>query len=118
MSIGDDNDRLEMNALRGKVSSVSSHETAFYPREALFWIQYSTSWSHYSEQESKFTWINQFYQHMQPYVSTFGYVNCPDGELGNNYLQSYYGSNLDRLIQIKRQYDPTNFFRFPQSIPI
>ena len=30
---------------------------------------------------------------------------------------AYYGSHLERLIDIKRDYDPNNFFRYSQSIP-
>ena len=45
------------------------------------------------------------------------YQNYNDATL-ENYLERYYGSNLPRLLELKRNMDPTNFFRFPQSIPV
>ncbi len=32
-------------------------------------------------------------------------------------LDMYYGANLCRLVQIKRKYDPSNFFSGEQTIP-
>jgi hypothetical protein len=49
------------------------------------------------------------------YSSDRSYQNFTDPELEHP-LQAYYGENLPRLIEVKRQYDPGNFFTFPQSI--
>lgn len=45
------------------------------------------------------------------------YQNYMDQEM-TDYLVRYYGSNLNRLIGIKRRYDPGNVFHHPQSIPV
>ena len=50
------------------------------------------------------------------FTSDQSYQNFIDGA-ETNYLRAYYGTNLERLVEIKRKYDPNNLFRFPQSIP-
>jgi hypothetical protein len=44
------------------------------------------------------------------------YPNWPDPDL-EGWTGAYHGGNLDRLVEIKRRYDPDGFFRFHQSVP-
>jgi hypothetical protein len=34
------------------------------------------------------------------------------------YAAEYWGSNLKRLVEIKRKYDPINAFSYQQSVPL
>ena len=62
-------------------------------------------------------WLDRFHEAMRPFASDEGYQNfCDESE--TDYLRAYYGANLERLVEIKRKYDPTNLFRFAQSIPL
>jgi FAD/FMN-containing dehydrogenase len=36
---------------------------------------------------------------------------------GKDRIQATYRDNYDRLVEIKRKYDPDNFFRVNQNIP-
>ena len=62
-------------------------------------------------------WLEGYYAAMQPYLSGGVYQNFPDRGLAN-WQHAYYGKNLNRLVEVKRTWDPHNLFRFPQSIPV
>ncbi|RYD51027.1 MAG: FAD-binding oxidoreductase [Sphingobacteriales bacterium] len=62
-------------------------------------------------------WLDRFYLQMVPFASAHCYQNFIDPS-ETDYLNAYYGSNLERLRQVKRKYDPQNVFRYPQSIPL
>jgi hypothetical protein len=42
------------------------------------------------------------------------FINFPDREVP---LESYYGTRLNDLKAVKRQYDPDDFFHFDMGIP-
>jgi len=45
------------------------------------------------------------------------YVNFLDDEGEERIRAAYPGPTWDRLVEIKRRYDPTNLFRLNQNIP-
>ena len=64
-------------------------------------------------------WINGLESDLKPFVNGLHYQNYPDLDIGPNYGNSYYGvENFNRLKEIKARYDPQNFFRNEQSIPL
>jgi len=63
--------------------------------------------------------LNDFFEKSKRILNhTTSYQNYADDEMSNA-LERYYGANLPRLIDIKTEVDPDNFFNSnPQSIPI
>jgi hypothetical protein len=115
MEMAGDEDRLELDALGGAAGRIPATSTAFPHRSALFWAQMQCHWSEQSQSVERIAWVTQFYEILAPCL-TGAYSNAPDLAIPNA-LSQYYGTNLPRLMHVKRQYDPTDFFHYAQSIP-
>ncbi|HLX32432.1 MAG TPA: FAD-binding oxidoreductase [Gaiellaceae bacterium] len=105
---------LIFDAYGGAINRVHPAETAFVHRNALFSIQYVSSWT--AGGGADLQWLSNLYSAMRPYVSGFAYQNYIDPDL-HSWQHAYYGSNLKRLVAVKKTYDPHNAFHFRQSIP-
>jgi FAD/FMN-containing dehydrogenase len=98
----------------GAVSRIPSAATAFFHRKAQFYIEWESAWTNETEKKEAIAWIAHLRVALQPYVKG-SYINVPDPSIAD--LHTYYGDNLARLQEVKRQYDPENVFHFEQSIP-
>jgi hypothetical protein len=105
---------LIFDASGGAINRIHAGETAFVHRNALFSIQYYSSWV--GTGAGDLHWNRSLYSAMRPYVSGFAYQNYIDPDLAS-WQHAYYGSNLRRLSTVKRKHDPHAFFHFAQSIP-
>jgi hypothetical protein len=61
-------------------------------------------------------WGRTYWEAINAYTTGGGYVNFMMGDEGDARIKSTYGGNFDRLIAVKREYDPNNFFRVNQNI--
>ena len=60
-------------------------------------------------------WAKGYWEAMRPYTLGGAYVNFMMEE-GLDRVKATYRDNYDRLTEIKRKYDPDNFFRINQNI--
>jgi FAD/FMN-containing dehydrogenase len=102
---------LILDSYGGAINKVPAGATAFAHRNMLFAMQYYAS----PGSGSNLAALNRYWQSLRPYVSGYAYVNYIDPQLPN-WQHAYYGANYPRLASIKKKYDPSNFFRFKQSI--
>jgi len=72
-------------------------------------------WDSPAHDRSDIEWARAFFSASAPYASAGAYVNFMTEEEGNR-VAAAYGSNYDRLVQIKRRYDPENIFHLNQNI--
>ncbi|CAJ2677979.1 unnamed protein product [Trifolium pratense] len=126
---------LTFNPYGGKMSEISEVETPFPHRAGnIYKIQYSVNWKEEGNDVANqyLDRIRKLYDYMTPYVSKSprsSYLNYRDVDLGVNgdrnvgyeeasiWGKKYFKGNFDRLVEVKTAIDPSNFFRYEQSIP-
>ncbi|WP_340377896.1 FAD-binding oxidoreductase [Streptomyces sp. SS7] len=106
---------IALTALGGAINRVSPTATAFVHRRSRMLAQYLVSWRAGTTGTTAQSWLNTAHRAMQPYASGAAYQNYADPTL-TNWRKAYYGDALPRLTQLKRQYDPTGFFTYPQAL--
>ncbi|XP_059668953.1 berberine bridge enzyme-like 23 [Cornus florida] len=125
-----------MDPFGGRMNDISESELPFPHRKGnLYNTQYLAKWVVDNDTATikHVNWIRNLYEYMRPFVSNSpraAYLNYKDLDLGINqegntsYAQAkvwgikYFKGNFERLIRVKTNTDPTNFFRNEQSIPI
>lgn len=110
--------RLTCYRLGGKVNTVPSDATAFVHRSARWIVTTDIDWSGGDSKQvvdDNLKWQRDVQNHFSTMLGNPGsYYNFPDPGL-QNHGQAYWGSNLPRLLEAKRQVDPHDVFNPPRN---
>ena len=101
--------------LGGKANSIASEATAYSAREAQFVVNMHARWESSDEDDACISWAREFFTKIEPFASGSVYVNFMTEEEAER-IPAAYGNNQKRLEEIKKKYDPDNFFRVNQNI--
>lgn len=103
---------LDVWALGGKMSRIDSDSAAFYQRKSPFMIGMEANWDDPAQTDANVKWARNVYDDLMKTNDIGLYLNFPGfGEEGDDLLRKTYGPNYDRLKEIKKKYDPDNFFK-------
>jgi FAD/FMN-containing dehydrogenase len=106
---------MHLYPVNGAARRVGKNDTAYSFREALF-AEVIVGVDPDPANSDKITkWCKDYWAALHPYSAGGAYVNFMMDE-GHGRVQATYRDNYDRLVQIKRKYDPENFFRVNQNI--
>ena len=100
----------------GAISHVAPTATAFALRTNPYHFEIIAFWDDPAETAANLAWCDRFLGATLPFSSGEVYVNSLD-EGEEHRIREAYGPNWERLTQIKRRWDPTNFFHCNQNIP-
>jgi FAD binding domain/Berberine and berberine like len=99
----------------GAVRRVSVEDTAFRHRDAAYNIAILGEWADPATSAVNIQWVRDVASMTAPFSTGGVYVNFL-GEDGEEQVKAAYGSHFQRLVALKRKYDPTNFFHLNQNI--
>jgi FAD/FMN-containing dehydrogenase len=103
--------------LGGALARAEEKETAFSQRDAAYNVNINAVWTEDDpEGERHVAWARDFFSAMQPHAGGRVYVNFLGDEGAKRVRQAYGDRQYERLVELKRAYDPTNFFRLNQNI--
>ena len=61
-------------------------------------------------------WIRDGWARVRPFSTGRTYINFQTADEGEERMRATYGANFDRLVEVKRKYDPDNLFRANRNI--
>ena len=109
------NSTVHIYPINGAAGRVAQDATAFAYRDASFATVIAGMWPEPSQNEANTAWVRNYYEAIAPHSEEGGYVNFMAGD-DQDRIRANYKGNYDRLVQIKRTYDPDNLFHLNQNI--
>ena len=101
--------------IAGAANRVPPEAMAYAHRDAKFVLNVHGRWESTAEDRICIDWARAFFKASAPYASAGAYVNFMTEDEGER-VTAAYGSNYDRLAQLKKRFDPDNVFHLNHNI--
>lgn len=104
-----------LQQLHGAAGRVPATATAFPHRGDRYDCLILSQWADRADSSENIVWTRELFDAIRPYLADGVYVN----NLGDDdqlRVRQAYGPNYRRLLELKRKYDPANFFRHNHNI--
>ena len=98
----------------GAIGRVPSDATAFAHRDARYLVWIVNMWTRGEDPAPNVKWGRELAAALRPYATGAVYVNALADEPDR--VQAAYGANWERLVEVKRRYDPDNVFRLNANV--
>ncbi|PXY29122.1 oxidoreductase [Prauserella sp. PE36] len=109
------NSTMHIYPINGACHRVASDETAFAYRDANFATVIAGMWPDPADNEANIRWVRDYYEATAPHSEDGGYINFMADD-DQDRIRANYRGNYDRLVSVKRRYDPDNLFHLNQNI--
>ena len=106
---------IGLEAYGGAINAVAPNATAFWHRRASLDVFLFSFWLHETQRDEAEVYLREFDRVLKPLANGHSYQNYPN-RANEDFGRLYFGGNLPRLLKVKKEYDPENFFTFQQGL--
>jgi FAD/FMN-containing dehydrogenase len=106
---------MHIYPINGAVHRVAPDATAFPYRDANFATVIAGMWDDPAKNDENIAWVRRYYDATAAHSEEGGYINFMS-EDDQGRIKANYKGNYDRLVDVKRHYDPDNLFHLNQNI--
>jgi FAD/FMN-containing dehydrogenase len=107
---------VQLRALGGAMARVPAEATAFAHRHSRIMVNVAAFYDGPADRDRRQTWVDGVAAALHQ-RDDGAYVNFLGDEGPDRVRAAYPGPTWDRLVEVKRRYDPGNLFRRNQNIP-
>lgn len=109
--------QIELAYLGGATTRMAPGDTAFGDRGSPYVVNLLGNWTDPAEDAANVAWVRKLFNDLRPAMTPGVYVNFMSGDEDDRVPEAYR-DRWERLIAVKSRYDPENFFRLNQNIPV
>ena len=107
---------IGLQQLHGAAGRVAPDATAFAHRGDRYDCLILSQWADPQEASRNIGWTRELFAAIEPLLAPGVYVNNLTDDEDAGAVRRAYGDNHERLVAVKTEYDPTNFFASNQNI--
>ena len=104
-----------IGTIGGQTGRVAPEAMAYSSRDANYVMNVHGRWESADDDARGIAWAREFFERARPFASSGAYINFLTQDETDRTAFAY-GPMYERLAQLKRTYDPSNFFRMNQNI--
>ncbi|NJP12043.1 MAG: FAD-dependent oxidoreductase [Cyanobacteria bacterium CRU_2_1] len=101
---------IALHHFHGAASRVGASDTAFALRQDHLMVELIAAWEPQDDEQRHLQWAQNISQALAPYALKGGYISLMD-QAEQERVRLAFGSNYERLLDLKQKYDPDDVFR-------
>lgn len=106
---------LVIEGFQGAPTRVAPTATAYPHRQPGHNLLLISQWTDPADSDAGIAWARTTFETLRPHMAERAYTNYLPADDHDRFRQAY-GLNYDRLVELKRRYDPHNLFHLNQNV--
>jgi Berberine and berberine like len=102
--------------LAGALNERADDDGAVGNRDARYMTAFAGQWPADDAADEHVAWVREAWNSVRPFSTGGNYLNFQTADEDEVRLRATYGTNFDRLVELKGKYDPENLLRSNRNI--